>query len=1061
MKRLGWVVLLAAVGCVRSVADVPTDEGGFITGTVVARDRASGLFQPVVGARIELVGASVGRTSSAEGAFELRRLPLGAHTLDLEVRAAGATAKLARRLGGLRLEADGQSLDLGDVRLGGLSDVEGRVTLEGIAADGAAEGTTVVLVASPFQTIVGRDGRYRFADIPPGPYEVAAYRAGYLPARIDGVDIGAGLTATLKSIALQPADPGAQFEVAGFVEVVDGDPEGVRVTFIEETTTASQASFGPSMTDATGAYDITLPAGVYRGRYEKAGYRPAERRNLVVTPSGVLGLDRVILGLGPDGDADGDGTPNAEDPDDDDDGCFDAMDAFPLDPLRCFDDDGDGLADSEDPDNDNDTLLDVEEVSEGRDGWITNPFDPDTDDDGLGDASDGCPLLPSPSVGVPHEDLDGDGVGDACQASMGGGGTTTATVTGFAPSTQGIGLPLTVMGDGLASAIGVEFEGGAFARAYAVTPAAFTVDVPRLALDGPLRVFFPGGLTLTTTNFTVRPGPVVTDYTPRRTSYGATVTLVGEQLDRITQVWVGGQAAPLMSGTPTSRTFTIPNTVGAGTVAVEYDTPARVAAPGALQILEDPFIQQVAPNPVPAGTAVTIYGMGFLGDSFSDPVTVTIGGVDVVATNPSERVISVPVPAGATTGDVTVSRSGRTSLPFPIVIDDGSVALSFVDPPILFEGETLSLIGANLHDPANGYQLQAVRIGTVPVTVTQQAPSIVEVTVPTGAQSSLVEVDVLRGGNVETATLESGPVILREAAVGPNAVPCGVTDSNQLIAFFNSGTAYRLLDYGFVNEAAVSGVPSGFGCAEFSVSPNRQRGIAVLQGDRIKVVDIRTLNSPIPPCDPRATRPGLNVYFARNGNVAYDSLGTTAYLPWNDSSETGLLRVDLNTGACDEIGVLQAAVIAGVTMVPASNDQELAIYATGAAGILDLSQAPPAYSVPAPRNGQSFGATVHVDPDLAHLWIQDATKQVLPGSTRVDFTMTSGGASFGLQSPDLRFIFGSGRIADLRTRRSAPYRGGSTSQYFLVSPTTQRPTVYTTNSSNQLTLIEVVQAPPF
>jgi hypothetical protein len=56
------------------------------------------------------------------------------------------------------------------------------------------------------------------------------------------------------------------------------------------------------------------------------------------------------------------------------------------------DTDGDGLYNLDDPDDDNDGLDDTEELTEGEDGWITDPLIEDSDGDGYIDSEDYYPL---------------------------------------------------------------------------------------------------------------------------------------------------------------------------------------------------------------------------------------------------------------------------------------------------------------------------------------------------------------------------------------------------------------------------------------------------------------------------------------------------------------------------------------------------------------------------------------------------------------------------------------------------------------------------------------------
>jgi len=114
--------------------------------------------------------------------------------------------------------------------------------------------------------------------------------------------------------------------------------------------------------------------------------------------------------------------------DSDDDGKGDLTDVFPLDPTETSDRDGDGLGDNIDPDDDNDNLTDEQELIVG-----TEPYNPDTDDDGVKDGDDTFPLTFAENAdtdgdGIGNnadDDDDGDGLSDIEELTLGQDGFIT------------------------------------------------------------------------------------------------------------------------------------------------------------------------------------------------------------------------------------------------------------------------------------------------------------------------------------------------------------------------------------------------------------------------------------------------------------------------------------------------------------------------------------------------------------------------------------------------------------------------------------------------------------
>ena len=147
----------------------------------------------------------------------------------------------------------------------------------------------------------------------------------------------------------------------------------------------------------------------------------------------LLLLSTVILGCTPEipgseaapPDYDGDGIIDSRDVDDDDDGCLDAYDLFPFDPLECQDRDSDGIGDNSDPDIDNDGVLneddrfpyDSTESSDMDFDGIGDNTDLDNDNDHFNDDVDAFPFNR-----YEHKDTDGDGIGDNSDPDIDGDG---------------------------------------------------------------------------------------------------------------------------------------------------------------------------------------------------------------------------------------------------------------------------------------------------------------------------------------------------------------------------------------------------------------------------------------------------------------------------------------------------------------------------------------------------------------------------------------------------------------------------------------------------------------
>ena len=90
--------------------------------------------------------------------------------------------------------------------------------------------------------------------------------------------------------------------------------------------------------------------------------------------------------------------------------------------------------------------------------------------------------------------------------SESGGGGTSPTVAGFAPSSGPVGTPVTISGTNLSGATAVTFHGTA-ATFTVNSPTQITATVPSAATTGTITVTTPGGTAQSAAAFTVNYGP--------------------------------------------------------------------------------------------------------------------------------------------------------------------------------------------------------------------------------------------------------------------------------------------------------------------------------------------------------------------------------------------------------------------------------------------------------------------------------------------------------------------------------------------------------------------------
>jgi RHS repeat-associated protein len=153
--------------------------------------------------------------------------------------------------------------------------------------------------------------------------------------------------------------------------------------------------------------------------------------------------------------------------------------------------------------------------------------------------------------------------------------------------------------------------------------------------------------------------PIVTSLSPATGIEGAAITISGENFGSSqgssTVTFANGVTAQVTSWTATSVSVTVPSGATTGNVIVTVSgNPSNGAT---FSIV--PNIVSLSPLLGGAGTPVTITGTGF--GAIQGASTVTFNGTAAVPTSWSDTSIAVPVPTGATPGNVVVSVSSIAS----------------------------------------------------------------------------------------------------------------------------------------------------------------------------------------------------------------------------------------------------------------------------------------------------------------------------------------------------------------------------------------------------------------
>jgi photosystem II stability/assembly factor-like uncharacterized protein len=240
-------------------------------------------------------------------------------------------------------------------------------------------------------------------------------------------------------------------------------------------------------------------------------------------------------------------------------------------------------------------------------------------------------------------------------------GASFPSIGSFAPSAGDFGDSVTLTGSGFTGASGVYFH-GVSASYTVVSDTQITTAVPVGATSGTISVTTPGGTGASASSFTVTsitPVPAITGFSPTSGPVSTSVTVTGTGFTGATAVTFGGTAAISYSVvSDTQITTAVPAGATSGTISVTTPggTGASASSFTVTTATPGPTITGFSPTSGPLGTTVTLTGTHLSGSS-----SVKFHGVSASYTVISDTRITTAVPAGATSGTISVTTPGGTA----------------------------------------------------------------------------------------------------------------------------------------------------------------------------------------------------------------------------------------------------------------------------------------------------------------------------------------------------------------------------------------------------------------
>ncbi len=239
--------------------------------------------------------------------------------------------------------------------------------------------------------------------------------------------------------------------------------------------------------------------------------------------------------------------------------------------------------------------------------------------------------------------------------------TVSPRVTSFSPALGNVGAQVTIFGANFINGQTTVRFGSVQAATPSVTAAnQLVATVPGGAVTGPINVTTIVGAnslaTTTSSNFVVSGTAVITDFSPAIGPTGSTVVISGGDFTGTTAVKFNGTNAAFSVTAASQIHATVPASATTGPISVT--TPNGTVTTSSNFVVSGlvPIVTGFSPFGGKAGDPVVITGL-----NFTTATNVAFNGVTASGFVTSDTQISATVPAGATTGPISVINPAGTN----------------------------------------------------------------------------------------------------------------------------------------------------------------------------------------------------------------------------------------------------------------------------------------------------------------------------------------------------------------------------------------------------------------
>jgi len=373
-------------------------------------------------------------------------------------------------------------------------------------------------------------------------------------------------------------------------------------------------------------------------------------------------------------------------------------------------------------------------------------------------------------------------------------GQPAPTITSFTLTSGPVGQTVTITGTNLSNTYRVTFNGTVASIGTLISATQLSAVVPAGATTGTISVTTPSGTATSGGVFTVTstgPPPIITSYSPaggQRT--GAAVVITGTGFTGATAVSFNSSAAAYTVNSATQITATVPAGATSGTLSVT--TPGGT---GSTSFTVLPYLSTFTPGSGVVGTSVVLTGTSFTG-----ALNVKFNGVYASYIVNSATQITATVPAGATTGPITVRTPSGTATSLTDFTVTPSLVVSSFSPgsgPVTTTAVTIRGVGFT---GATAVRFNGVAATTFSVASDTEIWANVPVGASTGrisitsplgtAQSSTDFVVIIPGAPTITSfTPAYGPVGTSVVLTGTNFTGSTAVRFNGVSAAFSIGSS--------------------------------------------------------------------------------------------------------------------------------------------------------------------------------------------------------------------------------------------------------------------------------